>query len=256
MSYKSLDKTRLRFTHKVRFWGKAMLLVGWGLLLLWPGACTDPRQEARRQLAERQLEFTPEIFFLQVQEGNPETVALFLSAGMSPQITNKIGATPLLVAARFGRLKVAELLLQKGADPNAKDQQLGGTPLIAAAINGDPVLLNLLLTHGADPKIRAAKNGMTALMAAAMAGQAKAVEILLDKGGGLDETDNFGRTPLIWAAYYGAADAARLLVERGAALNPKEKDQGMTPLLWAAARGHQEIVSLLLAHGAGPSGHR
>lgn len=252
MSCKSLDKTGARLIYLVRVWSKAMLLVGWGLLLVGQGACTDPRQEARRQLEQRQVDFTPENFLLQVQQGDPEIVTLFLSAGMSPQVTNKIGATPLLVAARFGRLQVAELLLQKGADPNAKDQQLGGTPLIAAAINGDPALINLLLAHGADPKIRAERNGMTALMAAAMAGQAKAVEFLLDKAGGLDETDNSGRTPLIWAAYYGAVEAARLLVERGAALNPKEKDQGMTALLWAAARGHAEIVRMLLDRGADP----
>ena len=59
--------------------------------------------------------------------------------------------TPLHDAAAYGHTEVAELLLAKGADVNAKaDGQGGATPLLAAAFNGWRDTAELLLAKGAD----------------------------------------------------------------------------------------------------------
>jgi ankyrin repeat protein len=58
--------------------------------------------------------------------------------------------TPLHWAAIAGSLKAATLLLDHGADPNARDRD-GRTPLHWAARNNRPEIVSLLIHRGADP---------------------------------------------------------------------------------------------------------
>jgi ankyrin repeat protein len=76
--------------------------------------------------------------------------------------------TPLNSAAAGRHADVARLLLEGGADPDAR-QGSGWTPLHSAAHNGDPDMVVLLLAHGADP---AATNdeGVTVLSMAEQSG--------------------------------------------------------------------------------------
>jgi len=60
------------------------------------------------------------------------------------------GATPLHLAASWGRPEVVELLLRKGADPNARNKD-GKTPLGLAIDHGQEVVSGLLRAHGAKP---------------------------------------------------------------------------------------------------------
>jgi ankyrin repeat protein len=59
-------------------------------------------------------------------------------------------------ACRNGHTEVAEVLLARGADVNAKDI-LGGTALHWAAINGHKETVAFLVANGADLSIRDAK---------------------------------------------------------------------------------------------------
>src|SRR5262245_12003353 len=56
--------------------------------------------------------------------------------------------TPLHLAARFGRDDLAAVLLNGGADPNARDKR-GDRPLHLAAEYGHPAVARLLLVRGA-----------------------------------------------------------------------------------------------------------
>jgi ankyrin repeat protein len=64
-----------------------------------------------------------------------------------------------------GRLEIAEILIQHGADIDAKNAQ-GRTALMFAAGDNETDMARLLLAHGANPKI-ADKQGWTALRLAA-----------------------------------------------------------------------------------------
>lgn len=69
---------------------------------------------------------------------------------------NEMKVHPLHSAAAgpepAARLALARILLEYGADPNARQQQ-GFTALHAAAQHGDEALAKLLLEHGADPSL-------------------------------------------------------------------------------------------------------
>ena len=60
------------------------------------------------------------------------------------------GETPLHRAAYDGESEAAALLIDQGADVNAKTESDGYTPLHLATVNTNPEVAALLLDHGAD----------------------------------------------------------------------------------------------------------
>jgi ankyrin repeat protein len=199
------------------------------LLLLALAACGNPQEEARLKLGQKKIPYNADAFINYARGGNLEVVRLFLLAGMSPEVTSKIGDIPLVEAARYDRGAVVKLLLAKGADPNVTDLRQGATPLMWAAVRGYDGVVQLLLANGAKVNARNPKNGMTALMSAALGGKAGAIKLLLAKGANVNATDNINRTALILAAHYGHAEAARVLLDQGADPAIQEKLKGMTP---------------------------
>lgn len=82
---------------------------------------------------------------------NPAMVELLLGSNADASLRNRRGETPLLRAAFWGYIQVAELLIQKGnADVN-ETSPLGWTPLHKAAFQGRTDMVKLLLQYGADP---------------------------------------------------------------------------------------------------------
>ncbi len=72
--------------------------------------------------------------------------------------------TPLMYAARQGSLEAARVLVDAGADKNARDPDRS-TPAIIATINGHYDVAAMLVERGADPNI-ADTSGMAVLYAA------------------------------------------------------------------------------------------
>lgn len=81
-----------------------------------------------------------------------QVAAVLLEHGAPPNAVTKKGFTPLHLAAKYGNLKVANLLMsQKGAelDPRGKN---GVTPLHVASQYKHHAVASALLEKGADPK--------------------------------------------------------------------------------------------------------
>ena len=90
------------------------------------------------------------------KNGDLIKVQTALEKGANPNTKDEYGWTPLHWAAFWGRVKIVKLLLECGADPKAKDN-IGLTPLHIAAQEGRVKIVKLLLECGADPWI--ADNG-------------------------------------------------------------------------------------------------
>ena len=82
-------------------------------------------------------------------EGHKEIAELLIAKGadVNAKKKDKIGLTPLHIAAVAGHKEVAELLIAKGADINTKND-FGETPLDAAILFKSPELADLLRKHG------------------------------------------------------------------------------------------------------------
>ncbi len=83
-------------------------------------------------------------------EGNIEAVKQHIAAGTNVNARHKSGGlTPLHYAVARGHKEVAELLITKGADVNAKSNT-GWTPLHGAAWTGHKEIVELLIAEDAD----------------------------------------------------------------------------------------------------------
>src|SRR4026209_1433920 len=90
-----------------------------------------------------------EEFWHPVKQGDMEKVKADLAAGIDVNAKNKYGATALLFTSDKGNVEMLKLLLEHGADVNAKDTFYGGTPVTFAAFNGHVDAVKLLLQKGA-----------------------------------------------------------------------------------------------------------
>jgi ankyrin repeat protein len=128
-------------------------------------------------------------------------------------------ALPLLFAGAAGHVDVVDLLLSRGASPNARMLDLpeagweGTTALMMAAEDGNPDLVRLLLKRGADPNARDRK-GLTPLMYAAASidrGNTDIVQQLLAAGADPAVKTPQEETAVTMATKYGNREAAALL---------------------------------------------
>jgi ankyrin repeat protein len=149
---------------------------------------------------------------------------------------------------------VARLLLERGADVNARiengsdDDPEGNTPLHTAADNGRVEVAHVLLECGANVGAEDNK-GRTPLHVAAKHREVETVRLLLEHGANVRAEDNEGTSPLHIAAKFGKIEAVRMLLEHGANAGA-EDNKGRTPFRMASAAGEEETMKLLLEHGA------
>ncbi len=131
------------------------------------------------------------------------------------------GNTPdkfIIKAAKAGdSAAVRELLKTDRSLINAKDTD-GSTPLHCAAWKGHPEVVSVLLDHGADINARNQNDhwGDTPLHAAAHGNQRTVAEVLIARGADLQAKNPAGRTPLQETEIHKATAVAKLLREHGA----------------------------------------
>lgn len=117
------------------------------------------------------------------ERGNVKVAEMLVQAGADVAAVTRLGAyTPLHLASQNGHGAVARLLLEAGSDPRAVTGTGGVTPLHFAAEGGVVDVVSALLDHGADPNVREAEWGQTPLMFAAASNRTGAIEELLRRG--------------------------------------------------------------------------
>jgi uncharacterized protein len=279
-------------------------------------AARDGRLETMRILLEAGAninatdanEITPLI--AAITNNHPEVARFLIERGADIKATDWYGRTPLWAAVetrnmdvdnatfensvdRAPFLELIQLLLERGANPNARTKEAppirrdflrvtgtlawvdftGQTPFLAAALAGDVTVMKLLLKHGADPNIPTV-GGTTPLMAAAGVnwviyqtfdeGQQAlldAVKLCVELGMDVNAANSMGLTAVHGAANRGSDEILKFLVSQGAKIDVKDKE-GRTPLTWAEgvflathpARPKPSTIALIKQLTAAPAG--
>jgi ankyrin repeat protein len=90
------------------------------------------------------------LLHLAARVGQTEVVQALLDLGLSPNLADSAGWTPLHEAAQEGRSHVASMLIEHGADIKRRANDPPITPLVAAAQTGQFEVIQELRARGAD----------------------------------------------------------------------------------------------------------
>jgi len=155
----------------------------------------------------------------------------------------KYNMSCLMIAAVFGYVDICRLLIDKGAEIDAKDSD-DMTPLHMSVWNDHIEVVRLLCDRGANTEARD-KFRITCLMFAVSCGHPDLCRLLIEKGAQLEARDEKGKTCLHLSVVKGNIGIINLLCDRGANIEARTSN-GMRPLHLAVAKGKISVVKELL----------
>jgi len=143
-----------------------------------------------------------------------EDVKVLAAHGADANALSNQKLTALGVAAQYDKHKAALALIEAGADPGRAVGDGGYTPLMLASANDAQDLAQALIHKGADVNARNG-GGVTALMMAVANGHAEMVELLVHAGANVNAQTDRGDTALSIARAKGNEKVIKLLGEPG-----------------------------------------
>ncbi|XP_071600195.1 ankyrin-2 isoform X32 [Heliangelus exortis] len=189
--------------------------------------------------------FTP--LHIAAHYGNINVATLLLNRGAAVDFTARNGITPLHVASKRGNTNMVKLLLDRGGQIDAKTRD-GLTPLHCAARSGHDQVVELLLERGA-PLLARTKNGLSPLHMAAQGDHVECVKHLLQHKAPVDDVTLDYLTALHVAAHCGHYRVTKLLLDKRANPNARALN-GFTPLHIACKKNRIKVMELLVKYGA------
>lgn len=235
--------------------------------------------------------FKQTALMIAVRENHPDVAGLLVKRGANVNAQTRTGETPGWVLPNsvpgFGH----GIGIVRGGLPDRGSRYFipgGLTPLMYAARDGRVEAAKILVDGGADLE-KTDPNGITPLLMAISNDQMSTARYLIDKGARINVSDWYGRTP-IWTAVEvrnmdedngsfengvdrePVLDLIKVLLEKGADTNARTKESipirrfmlrttgtlewvdftGQTPFLRAAYAGDLTVMRLLLKYGADP----
>ncbi|XP_054993413.1 ankyrin-3 isoform X8 [Sorex araneus] len=189
--------------------------------------------------------FTP--LHIAAHYGNINVATLLLNRAAAVDFTARNDITPLHVASKRGNANMVKLLLDRGAKIDAKTRD-GLTPLHCGARSGHEQVVEMLLDRSA-PILSKTKNGLSPLHMATQGDHLNCVQLLLQHNVPVDDVTNDYLTALHVAAHCGHYKVAKVLLDKKANPNAKALN-GFTPLHIACKKNRIKVMELLLKHGA------
>ncbi|XP_035469519.2 ankyrin-3 isoform X7 [Scophthalmus maximus] len=189
--------------------------------------------------------FTP--LHIAAHYGNINVATLLLNRGAAVDFKARNDITPLHVASKRGNGNMVRLLLERGAKIDARTKD-GLTPLHCGARSGHEQVVEMLLDRGA-PILSKTKNGLSPLHMATQGDHLNCVQLLLHHEVPVDDVTNDYLTALHVAAHCGHYKVAKVIVDKKANPNAKALN-GFTPLHIACKKNRVKVMELLLKHGA------
>jgi len=204
-------------------------------------------------------EFQETALMFAVRENHPEAVKVLIDRGASLNVATRVGPTQTFRLPCKGTGCGSEGVgINRGGIPDRGQRPAttgGMTPLLYAARDGRLAESKLLVAAGADVKL-ADPNGISPLLTAIFNDHLDVATFLLDHGADVNAYHPLGRTALMFAAIsdFPSVDVVKVLVERGANVNARSQhkqagDDGRTVLELAKWRGNTDIVALLTNAG-------
>lgn len=174
-------------------------------------------------------------------------VRRLLAVGANLEQRDDSGRTPLMLATRANDVAIATMLVEAGADVNARDA-IRDTPFLYAGAEGRNAILRAILATGRADLSDTNRYGGTALIPAAHHGHPQTVRILLDTGIDIDHVNDLGWTALLEAVILGDGgpvyrEIVALLVDAGARDIP-DRD-GVSALQHAERLGFGDLAGLI-----------
>lgn len=205
------------------------------------------------KLAQELIDVTHKTTNYRTEHDPSEIIRLLLNAGADPNSATLTGSTALMEASRKVNFKIIQLLLDKSAIVDLRDEE-GNTALHYAVGNTvedyikdlfDLSLVGLEQTIG--------ESFITTLITAMRPefenSREKCVEILLNHDANVNVVGEKGKTVLMNACYYtGNVNVVKKLVEAGADISSNTSSD-LSPILSAAVGGHNDIIEYLLSKG-------
>jgi len=169
--------------------------------------------------------------------GSASLLKLLLDAGADVESPTLEGQTALMSVVRTPNVDAAKLLLAHGAKVNVAEQWRGQTALMFASAQSQPAMVELLLQKGAEPNAVSREQewerqvtaeprpqgrplgALTALLFAAREGCVACARALVEHGAAINQVDPNGITPLLMATLNARWDVAAYLIKAGADVN-------------------------------------
>jgi hypothetical protein len=139
-------------------------------------------------------------------EGNVEMMELFAARGANVNAFNQNGETALMLASWRGQIEAVKWLLDRGARLDRPG--LAWSPLHYAVFNGHDAVAKLLIERGANVNARST-NGSSPLMMAAREGKDRLAKLLIERGADPALRNDRGEDAFVWAIRNGHPRIAR-----------------------------------------------
>ena len=185
---------------------------------------------------------------------NPVRIAnLLLKSGADPNQSNMFGTTPLMAAASMANYEIVRLLIDQKTAVDLRDTE-GKTALMYAVISTIEELIDSLIHL----RLVSSTIKLTDFMTPAMLTQLKpqfepqkelCVNYLIENGSDIRMKDKKGIGILTHASRTGNLNVVRNLVGHGAEVHDRSP-RGITALYAAAINGHTDIAEFLIRQGA------